>query len=138
MSQYPVLERIASPQDVKRLSVAELTDLAQDIRHAICDQVSRTGGHLAPNLGVVELTLALHHVFDFSYDRLLFDRRRSPVLPAQADHGPLPAAVEAAQARRHRRVSRAAGEPVRPVQRRPRGHRGLHRHRHGARRPARR
>jgi len=73
MNKYPLLETIESPADVKRLSVEELGTLAEDIRHAICDQVSRSGGHLAPNLGVVELTLALHYVFDFGHDRLLFD-----------------------------------------------------------------
>lgn len=69
----PMLSTIHSPADLKRLGVDELEQLAAEIRQAICDQVSRTGGHLAPNLGVVELTLALHYVFDFSYDRLLFD-----------------------------------------------------------------
>jgi len=70
---YPLLESIASPNDLKQLPSEQLPHLAEEIRHAICDQVSRTGGHLAPNLGVVELTIALHRVFDFSYDRLLFD-----------------------------------------------------------------
>lgn len=55
------------------MSVAQLERLAQEIRDAIVGQVRQTGGHLAPNLGVVELTIALHHVFDFGYDRLLFD-----------------------------------------------------------------
>jgi 1-deoxy-D-xylulose-5-phosphate synthase len=73
MNSYPMLEKILSPHDVKELAPEQLVELAGDIRHAICDQVSRTGGHLAPNLGVVELTLALHHVFDFASDRLLFD-----------------------------------------------------------------
>jgi len=73
MNSYPALEKILSPFDVKKLSPEQLADLAQDMRHAICDQVAQTGGHLAPNLGVVELTLALHYVFDFSHDRLLFD-----------------------------------------------------------------
>jgi len=73
MREYLILPEIESPSDVKRLSADQLADLAQDMRHAICDQVSQTGGHLAPNLGVVELTLALHHVFDFATDRLLFD-----------------------------------------------------------------
>lgn len=68
-----LLESIASPDDLRRLSVEELPALAREIRRAIIDQVSRTGGHLAPNLGVVELTIALHYVFDFSSDRLLFD-----------------------------------------------------------------
>ena len=73
MKHYPLLRTIGSPADVKRLSVEKLGDLAEEIRDAICDQVSRSGGHLAPNLGVVELTLALHRVFDFNHDRLLFD-----------------------------------------------------------------
>lgn len=72
---YDLLQTIQGPADLKKLSVDELKALAQDIRNAICDQVSQTGGHLAPNLGVVELTLALHYVFDFGPDddRLLFD-----------------------------------------------------------------
>ncbi|MEO0475257.1 MAG: 1-deoxy-D-xylulose-5-phosphate synthase, partial [Planctomycetota bacterium] len=72
---YDLLQTIAGPADLKKLSIKELKVLAQDIRDAICDQVSQTGGHLAPNLGVVELTLALHYVFDFGPedDRLLFD-----------------------------------------------------------------
>jgi 1-deoxy-D-xylulose-5-phosphate synthase len=67
------LENIASPADLRKLSVDELPQLAAEIRHAICEQVSLSGGHLAPNLGVVELTIAMHYVFDFASDRLLFD-----------------------------------------------------------------
>jgi 1-deoxy-D-xylulose-5-phosphate synthase len=70
---YPLLATIKGPADLKQLAVDQLPQLAEEIRHAICDQVAKTGGHLAPNLGVVELTLALHYVFDFSTDRLLFD-----------------------------------------------------------------
>jgi 1-deoxy-D-xylulose-5-phosphate synthase len=68
-----LLGSIRSPADLKALPPADLTQVCAEIRHAICDQVSRSGGHLAPNLGVVELTVALHYVFDFSHDRLLFD-----------------------------------------------------------------
>ncbi len=70
---YPLLRTVESPAELKKLSVEQLEELAGEIRQAICDQVSRTGGHLAPNLGVVELTIALHYVFDFAHDRLLFD-----------------------------------------------------------------
>ena len=70
---YPLLETIQGPADVKKLSIEQLEVLAGEIRQAICDQVSKTGGHLAPNLGVVELLIALHYVFDFGHDRLLFD-----------------------------------------------------------------
>ena len=73
MSHGSLLAEIKGPADVKRLTIEQLTELAAEIRQAICDQVARSGGHLAPNLGVVELTLALHYVFDFSHDRLLFD-----------------------------------------------------------------
>jgi 1-deoxy-D-xylulose-5-phosphate synthase len=69
----PLLNSIRTPADLKRLSIDQLPQLAQEIREAICEQVARTGGHLAPNLGVVELTIALHYVFDFGHDRLLFD-----------------------------------------------------------------
>ncbi len=68
-----LLNTIQSPSDLKKLDVEQLPQLAEEIRQAICDQVSKTGGHLAPNLGVVELTIALHYVFDFAHDRLLFD-----------------------------------------------------------------
>jgi 1-deoxy-D-xylulose-5-phosphate synthase len=68
-----LLDRINDPKDVRALSVEELPALAQEVREAIFAQVSQSGGHLAPNLGVVELSIALHYVFDFSRDRLLFD-----------------------------------------------------------------
>ena len=68
-----LLPTISGPADIKKLSLDQLDELAAEIRYAICDQISRTGGHLAPNLGVVELTIALHYVFDFGHDRLLFD-----------------------------------------------------------------
>jgi 1-deoxy-D-xylulose-5-phosphate synthase len=68
-----VLDRIDGPRDLRRLSRDELTALASEIREFLVQKVSRTGGHLGPNLGVVELTLALHRVFDSPHDRLLFD-----------------------------------------------------------------
>jgi 1-deoxy-D-xylulose-5-phosphate synthase len=68
-----LLEGIDSPKDLKKLSLEELGRLAAEIREKIIDTVSRTGGHLAPNLGVVELTLALHYVFDAPKDKILWD-----------------------------------------------------------------
>ncbi len=68
-----LLETITGPKDLRTLTIEQLGELAQEIREAIIGQVSSTGGHLAPNLGVVELTLAMHRVFDFGHDRLLFD-----------------------------------------------------------------
>jgi 1-deoxy-D-xylulose-5-phosphate synthase len=68
-----LLEQINSPDDIKKLSVHQLKLLADEIRWFILTSVSKTGGHLASNLGVVELTLALHYVFDFKIDKLLWD-----------------------------------------------------------------
>ena len=67
------LNRVNSPADIKKLSVPQLKELAEEIRQFILGSVSKTGGHLASNLGVVELTLALHYVFDFKEDKLLWD-----------------------------------------------------------------
>ncbi|AXI79878.1 1-deoxy-D-xylulose-5-phosphate synthase [Peterkaempfera bronchialis] len=68
-----LLTRIRGPRDLDRLTPAQLADLAEEIREFLVDAVSRTGGHLGPNLGVVELTIALHRVFDSPRDRILFD-----------------------------------------------------------------
>lgn len=67
------LEQINSPDDLKQLSRQDLVILAQEIRHRIIEVVSRTGGHLASSLGAVELTLALHYVFDLPKDTLVWD-----------------------------------------------------------------
>ena len=67
------LEDLSSPDDLRDLSTDELDDLAGQIRTFLVQKVSRTGGHLGPNLGVVELTLALHRVFDSPSDVLLWD-----------------------------------------------------------------
>jgi len=68
-----LLGAIRGPQDVKRVSAEELGLLAAEIRDFLVAKVSRTGGHLGPNLGVVELTIAMHRVFDSPRDRFLFD-----------------------------------------------------------------
>src|SRR3954469_7986652 len=68
-----ILASIGSPSDLKRLGAEQLTVLAAEIRDFLVAKVSRTGGHLGPNLGVVEVTLALHRVFDSPRDRMLFD-----------------------------------------------------------------
>ena len=68
-----LLEQINSPDDLKKLSVHQIEAVADQIRQLILASVSKTGGHLASNLGVVELTLALHFVFDFKADKLLWD-----------------------------------------------------------------
>ncbi len=68
-----ILEKINSPADVKRLSIVELEQLAEEIRERLIVGVSKTGGHIGPNLGVVELTLAMHYVFDTPTDSFVFD-----------------------------------------------------------------
>ncbi len=68
-----LLESIHSPADVKALNYAQMAELAEEIRAFLIQTLSKTGGHLGPNLGVVELTLALHAVFDTPRDKILFD-----------------------------------------------------------------
>ena len=68
-----MLESIKSPADIKALDSAQLIALSDEIRHFLIDKVSKTGGHLGPNLGVVELTLAIHRVFNSPSDVVLFD-----------------------------------------------------------------
>ena len=68
-----VLEKLNSPDDIKNMSIADLYNLCEDLRCFLLSNVSRTGGHLASNLGVVEITVAIHNVFDTENDRVLFD-----------------------------------------------------------------
>src|SRR5215471_20828052 len=68
-----LLDSIESPADVKRLSIPELEQLAGEIREELITVLAKTGGHLGPNLGVVELTLAMHYVFNTPKDHFIFD-----------------------------------------------------------------
>ena len=68
-----ILEGINSPEDIRGLSIEDLNILAGEIRQAILEVVSRNGGHLAPSLGTVELTLAIHYVFDTPRDKVVWD-----------------------------------------------------------------
>ena len=68
-----LLDSIDGPDDVKALDPSRLDELAQEIRDFLVTSVSRTGGHLGPNLGVVELSIALHRVFDSPTDTIVFD-----------------------------------------------------------------
>lgn len=68
-----ILQRISGPSDLKGLTGAELKDLAQEIRDYLVSSVSKTGGHLGPNLGVVEISMAMHRVFDSPKDSFIFD-----------------------------------------------------------------
>ena len=73
MNAYPLLEKIDSPDDIKKYSLSELEELARELRGFIVDTVAANGGHLAPSLGTVELTLALFSVFRFPQDKLIWD-----------------------------------------------------------------
>ena len=68
-----LLDKIDSPRDLKGLSIPELAGLAKEIREFVINSVSQTGGHLAPSLGIVELTLALHYLFDSPRDKIIWD-----------------------------------------------------------------
>lgn len=73
MESFPLLRGIDGPQDLRHLSRKELDELAAEVRRFLVEKVSRTGGHLGPNLGVVELTIALHRVFNSPTDVLIWD-----------------------------------------------------------------
>ncbi|MDY6914276.1 MAG: 1-deoxy-D-xylulose-5-phosphate synthase [Planctomycetota bacterium] len=73
MDKDKLTDRINTPHQLRRLSEDELKQLAEELRQRIIKVVSKRGGHLASNLGITELTIALHYVFDFSHDRLLWD-----------------------------------------------------------------
>lgn len=72
-SRYPLLSRVDLPKDLKELTRGELKQLAEELRQYLLESVSRSGGHLAANLGTVELTIALHHVFDAPEDKIVWD-----------------------------------------------------------------
>ena len=71
--KYQILENINFPSDIKKLSQSDLKILAKEVREELIDAVSETGGHLGAGLGVVELTVALHYVFNTPYDKLIWD-----------------------------------------------------------------
>ena len=68
-----ILDRIASPADVHSLDNAQLVELCSQLRESILAYCSREGGHVAPNLATIELTVALHHVFNAPVDKIIFD-----------------------------------------------------------------
>src|SRR6201996_2366774 len=72
-ASYPLLESINSPEDLRRLPAAKLTELAHELRQFLIHSVATRGGHFAAGLGTVELTIALHYVFNTPDDRLVWD-----------------------------------------------------------------
>ena len=71
MSNYQYLDKINFPSDIKKLSIDELKILSNEVREELIDAVSVTGGHLGAGLGVIELTIALHYIFDTPNDKLI-------------------------------------------------------------------
>ena len=67
------IKKIENPRFLKQLNIDELNQLSQDIRDFLIENISKTGGHFSSNLGIVELTVALHYVFDSPKDKFLFD-----------------------------------------------------------------
>src|SRR5260370_35205955 len=106
VSSTPVLDRITSPADLRSLSDAELRALAEEIRQFLVATVSKTGGNLGPNLGVVELTLALHRVIESPKDRILWDTGHQDYVHKLLTRPPEGVA-------RRRRLGRVSGAPHR-------------------------
>ena len=73
MSDYNFLKNINFPSDIKKLSNSDLKTLSKEIREKMIQAVSKTGGHLGAGLGVVELTVALHYIFDTPKDKIIWD-----------------------------------------------------------------
>src|SRR5439155_2905970 len=70
---YPLLDRVDTPEGLRRLDESELPALAAELRRFLIETISKTGGHLAAGLGTVELTIALHYIYDTPRDRLVWD-----------------------------------------------------------------
>ena len=68
-----ILDKIKGPEDIKKLNIDDLNILAKETRNAVINRVSKKGGHIGPNLGVVELTIAFHYVFNSPKDKIVFD-----------------------------------------------------------------
>ena len=73
MSDYQYLDKVNFPSDIKKLSIEELKIFSAEVRKELINAVSVTGGHLGAGLGVVELTVALHYIFDTPNDKLIWD-----------------------------------------------------------------
>src|SRR5687767_8750316 len=73
MTQHPLLSKLQSASDLQTMPVAQLNEVGNEIRDVLCNLLAERTAHFASNLGVVELTLALHSVFDFRRDRLIWD-----------------------------------------------------------------
>lgn len=70
---FNILKRINGPEDVKKLSNNELIELANDIRDALFNRLTKVGGHFGPNFGIAEVEIALHYVFNSPKDKIIFD-----------------------------------------------------------------
>ena len=105
----PLLDRVKVPADMKALSDRELKQLADEVRAETISAVSETGGHLGAGLGVVELTVAIHAVFDTPRDKLIWDVGHQPAQDPDRAARPYP---HVAHAGRVERVHQAVGKPL--------------------------
>ena len=129
-SKTPLLDTIRTPADLRRLKVEQVRQVADELRQETIDAVSVTGGHFGAGLGVVELTTALHYVFDTPRDRLIWDvgHQAYPhkILTGRRDRNPYPA-----HRWRIERFHQADRKRLRSVRRRPLLDFDLRRARHG-------
>ena len=118
MTSYPLLDTISTPAQLRELDRKQLPQLADELRDFLVESVAKTGGHLSSNLGTVELTIALHYVFDTPNDKLVWDVGHQ-TYAHKVLSGPPRGNGQAAHARRRLGLSQARRERVRYFRRRP-------------------
>ncbi len=127
----PLLDRVTFPADLRALDEAQLLQLANELREFLLFTVGQTGGHFGAGLGVVELSIALHYLFDTPRDRLVWDVGHQSY-PHKILTGRREAMLTDAQGRRPRGFQQPRRERVRLLRRRPLQHQHQRRARHGA------
>ncbi len=129
-NRVTLLDHVNDPADLRGMNMEELKQLADELRRDLIEVVSVTGGHLGASLGVIELTVALHHTFDTPRDRLIWDVSHQ-CYPHKMLTGRRDRMLKSSPGRRPQRLHPPGRKRLRPVRRRAQFHLDLRRPRHG-------